>query len=281
MRSSPWFFQFDDHEVHNDYVSGPRPDPNSSVHREFLFSWDNMIAKANPKNPPAVVGKIPPEDLPFVRWYQFSHGNAHYFVADVRSYKVNNGDLTGQLLGPTQFSALETWVKTKCLRKLHSWCFFVSPTVFSHGSYREDLWYGNMKEQKEVVKLFTESNETCPISVLSGDSHIAAAWEVADTVHEFTCSPVDAFALFFPWKKPPSQRKKNRRGWPTLGDLPPPRAFFEYKPHHLSSVGLNCLIEVTTTVTESSVQVSTRFDLVDGFSAKLVNSHIQNYSHPK
>eukprot|EP01060_Flectonema_neradi_P029648 TRINITY_DN4140_c0_g1_i2.p2 TRINITY_DN4140_c0_g1~~TRINITY_DN4140_c0_g1_i2.p2 ORF type:complete len:281 (+),score=41.26 TRINITY_DN4140_c0_g1_i2:896-1738(+) len=280
MRSSPWFFQFDDHEVHNDYVSGPRPDPNSSVHREFLFSWDNMIAKANPKNPPAVVGKIPPEDLPFVRWYQFSHGNAHYFVADVRSYKVNNGDLTGQLLGPTQFSALETWVKTKCLRKLHSWCFFVSPTVFSHGSYREDLWYGNMKEQKEVVKLFTESNETCPISVLSGDSHIAAAWEVADTVHEFTCSPVDAFGILFPWKMPPPRHKKRRR-WPALGDLPPPRTFFEFKPRHLSPVGFNCLIEVTTTVTESSVQVSTRFDLVDGFSAKLVNSHIQNYSHPK
>eukprot|EP01059_Diplonema_ambulator_P024321 TRINITY_DN4022_c0_g1_i2.p1 TRINITY_DN4022_c0_g1~~TRINITY_DN4022_c0_g1_i2.p1 ORF type:complete len:529 (+),score=106.53 TRINITY_DN4022_c0_g1_i2:83-1669(+) len=252
MRAYPWFFQFDDHEVHNDYASEGDPSTHP-YHAPAMAAWDNMIARANPApNPPF---PIPPKELPFVRWYSYSYGNAHFFVADVRSFKVNTKDLTGQLLGEHQMKALKHWVTTNCKREKLAWCFFISPTIFNHGSYRTDLWFGNMKEQKEVTAMFSAPG-LAPISILSGDSHMAGVYEIATNVHEFTCSPVDAFGLFYPWSVPPrfAKFKKGRRpknfdmSWPALGDLPPPKAFHQHVAGHLRPAGFNCIVEVNTSV---------------------------------
>eukprot|EP00754_Rhynchopus_humris_P014298 Rhum_TRINITY_DN14381_c0_g1::Rhum_TRINITY_DN14381_c0_g1_i1::g.83692::m.83692/K01113/phoD; alkaline phosphatase D len=294
MRSTPWMFQFDDHEIHNDWVSEGHP----SKHKYYapaMRSYNNLLASANPPiNSPVA---IPSTELPYVKWYTLSYGNFHYFVLDTRSYKVNRDDLTGPLLGDLQKAALVEWVRTKCRRADLAWCFLVSPTIFTHGSYRKDLWFGNMKEQAEVKAVLEGTpNVTSPVSILSGDSHIAAIWEVGQNVHEFTCSPVDAFGLFYPWAKPPrfvakppkGKKKQQRRWhrfaneWPKLGDLDPPKQFYAAKPRHLGPAGYNCLIESQTVVTEGVATVSVRFDIIDGHKAggKLLHSHFQNYSHP-
>eukprot|EP01064_Diplonema_japonicum_P020561 TRINITY_DN3015_c0_g1_i1.p1 TRINITY_DN3015_c0_g1~~TRINITY_DN3015_c0_g1_i1.p1 ORF type:complete len:575 (+),score=93.47 TRINITY_DN3015_c0_g1_i1:56-1780(+) len=284
MRAHPWMFQFDDHEVHNDYSSGGDPSTHP-YHAPAMVAWDNMIARANPTpNPPFTV---PAVDMPYVRWYTYSHGNAHFFVADVRSFKVHTKDLTGQLLGEHQMRGLKHWLSTMCRKDTLSWCFFVSPTIFTHGSYRTDLWFGNMKEQNEVVKLMTAPG-VCPVSILSGDSHMAGAYEVAPSVHEFTCSPVDAFGLFYPWAVPPrfAKFKKGKRpknfdwSWPKLGDLAPPKAFFQHIPRHLAPAGFNCIIEMNNTIKGNEVTVNVRFDLIDGHAkgGRLLHTHHQAYS---
>ena len=125
-----------------------------------------------------------------------------------------------------------------------------------------------MKEQAEVKAILEgEKGVTAPVSILSGDSHMSAVWEVAEFIHEFTCSPVDAFGLFYPWFRPPrfekppkdprkrKKWKKSSQGWPVLGDLDPPKAFFEAVPRHLGPAGFNCLIESNTTVEGDSATV--------------------------
>eukprot|EP01061_Rhynchopus_euleeides_P014927 TRINITY_DN2566_c0_g1_i3.p1 TRINITY_DN2566_c0_g1~~TRINITY_DN2566_c0_g1_i3.p1 ORF type:complete len:602 (+),score=160.48 TRINITY_DN2566_c0_g1_i3:56-1807(+) len=292
MRSTPWMFQFDDHEVHNDWASEGNPGAHP-YYKPAFEAWGNMISSANPPTGSPVA--IPAADAPFVKWYTVSYGNFHYFVLDTRSFKVNTADLTGPLLGNLQKSALAAWVKQKCLRKDLAWCFLVSPTIFTHGSYRKDLWFGNMKEQVEVKALLEgQPGVTSPVSILSGDSHIAAIWEVADHIHEFTCSPVDAFGLFYPWFRPPRfesppknprlrrKWKRSRAEWPALGDLPPPKAFYEAIPRHLAPAGFNCLIQAETIVSEGTATVSVRFDIVNGHTegGNLLYSHFQNYTHP-
>eukprot|EP01062_Namystynia_karyoxenos_P048878 TRINITY_DN3734_c0_g1_i1.p1 TRINITY_DN3734_c0_g1~~TRINITY_DN3734_c0_g1_i1.p1 ORF type:complete len:607 (+),score=126.44 TRINITY_DN3734_c0_g1_i1:130-1950(+) len=289
MRAVPFFFQYDDHEVHNDYASGGNPRKHP-WHRPAMQAWDWMIAQANPPPPP----EVPSAERDLARWYTVSYGNAQFFVADVRSYKVPTKDLTGGLLGEHQLAALRLWLQTRCRRSQLSWCFLVSPTIFSHGSYRADLWYGHMLEQAKVRGWFTERG-TAPVTVLSGDSHIPGVWELAGPeVLEFTCSPVDAFGLLYPWQMPPAYapRPRGRKGrssprqeeWPALGNLPPPKILYLGRPRHLGPAGYNCLVQVNATAAAQGKggTVAARLDVIDGHAegGRLLFTHTLSYTQP-
>ena len=66
MRSTPWMFQFDDHEIHNDWVSEGLPQDHK-YYKEAFFSYGNMLGGANPPiNSPVA---IPASERDYVKWY--------------------------------------------------------------------------------------------------------------------------------------------------------------------------------------------------------------------
>eukprot|EP00659_Diplonema_papillatum_P007204 gene7204-11078_t len=67
MRKTPWMFQFDDHEVHDDYISGGDPSTHP-FHNSAMRAWDRMIADANPPIPRVPNASL--AQMQYVRWHE-------------------------------------------------------------------------------------------------------------------------------------------------------------------------------------------------------------------
>eukprot|EP01124_Arcella_intermedia_P016751 TRINITY_DN2335_c0_g1_i1.p1 TRINITY_DN2335_c0_g1~~TRINITY_DN2335_c0_g1_i1.p1 ORF type:complete len:530 (-),score=114.31 TRINITY_DN2335_c0_g1_i1:52-1641(-) len=183
LHAIPSFWMYDDHEIYNDYDSGPE-------HPFYALSmryWSLFIGARNPEAP----GRG--EEV----YYSFEYGNVGFFVLDIRMYRSANwspDDGRKSMLGEKQKGALLGWLKEGAKEKVFK--FIVSPVPWSSVIHFVDGWRSFLHEREEIFN-FIKENGISGVVLLSADIHyplltnISGGW-----LKEYSVSPISSFPLF-------------------------------------------------------------------------------------
>jgi len=179
---------YDDHEIANNWDRGT----DVPLYRDAMEAYDAFIGSANPQEQP--IHQIKLEERK--RHYNFTVGNAGFFVLDERQYRSPNDQVDGPnktLLGKQQKEKLKTWLLDTNSTLMFR--FIASPGMFASVGGPSDGWRFFEREREELFN-FMEDHHMRGIFLLSGDVHWAGAFEHRRGLFEFTTSPIHTFPLF-------------------------------------------------------------------------------------
>ena len=170
MRQLPSFMIWDDHEIENNWSDG-----QTGLYLEARPAFDEYVAAHNPA--PRIPGEL---------YYDFSVGEADFFVLDTRSFR----DLSSSImLGATQRAELESWLSSSTA----TFKFVVSSVQWSFLSQNVDTWFG-FPSERDAFFDFVKDNAIPGVVLLSGDRHWTAVFRheaVAPYyLYEFSSSPL-------------------------------------------------------------------------------------------
>jgi alkaline phosphatase D len=182
IRNVPNFWMYDDHEILNDYDSGP----DTPYFQLSLRWWRYLFGNKNPDSPSSTG-----------TYYHFEYGNIGFFVLDVRMYRSYNSEPDNSdktMLGLEQKKELFKWLKANANTKVFK--FIASPVPWTAKLLLDDGWRSFLTEREEIINFIDEQNISGVI-FLSADVHfplislVRTPWLI-----EYSASPLQSIPLF-------------------------------------------------------------------------------------
>jgi len=177
FQNTPNFFIYDDHEIINDYDSGP----HSHLFNVTMSYWKHYYGQKNP---------IVDPDCYF---FSFTYGDSGFFVLDTRGFRSGNQEADSEnktMLGGKQKAALKEWLLNDKL----VWKFILSPVPLTVRLDLKDGWQGYITEREEILD-FIEEHEIQGCVFISADSHFSGVYQLRDWAFEYSTSPLQAIPL--------------------------------------------------------------------------------------
>jgi len=196
MQQIPMFMQWDDHEIFQDWSSGP-----TGRYVNARIAFDEYQGSHNP-------GSMTPGEI----YYSFSAAEVDFFVMDTRSHRSPNSTPDGPtktMLGATQRTALLDWLDTATGK----FKFIVSSVPFHDWSLTaDDPWHGfanttgGFLSERNLIFEYIRDHEIPGVVLLSGDNHESGAFRLTDfipySLYEFAPSPMGHITFGLPVTDP-------------------------------------------------------------------------------
>jgi len=166
--SIPGFYQLDDHEFINNY---DEPN-NTAVYRAARRAFFEYLSSPNPVSDPSEY------------FYNFTAGNATFFVFDTRAHRPE------YIVGPAQLTAVQTWL-TNAQQAGIAFKFLISPQSVTQNFKATTEGWVSYPQEREALLDFIEQNNITGCIFLSGDMHQVGVFELRPNLFEISASPVD------------------------------------------------------------------------------------------
>ncbi|KAI2633877.1 PhoD-like phosphatase [Xylaria nigripes] len=198
-----WIHVLDDHEIANDWDL-----QSTGVYKTAVDPWHHYQTAVNPPKAQSASsgGRLPRSGATY---FSFTQGPASFFMLDTRTYRSKNAEpfdsVNKTMLGDMQLEDFIAWLRRPELRGV-KWKIVASSVPFTK-NWRvntRDTWGGFLVERRKILEaMWSAGNLGVGVVLLSGDRHEFGAtafpppqdseWPQANTVHEFSASPLNQF----------------------------------------------------------------------------------------
>lgn len=182
MRRLPTYRILDDHEIRNDWtgndVEGSAKENGFKFYEAYQASMTPVAAV--PKGHVLGEDSFAREPMDKRYWYDFSCGDLHFFVLDVRS-EVILDDNEEPRLSQMQFDALKAWlvneshIEGQVKFVVSSLPLFPDVNMFrGRSNPKPEKWGSARSQRRDMLRFIEENRDKCRrVVFLSGDVHVS------------------------------------------------------------------------------------------------------------